>query len=321
MAIISQYQLIGDPLVVGRAPRTRPIRKRTVVCRVLHLGAGRQSSVLAEMVVMGELPRMDMVIFCDTGDEPSWVHEQVAYLDTRLAAVDVPLLVVRRSPQGLVYDTQHNTFGQRFATMPLFIRDPDTGKVSRLKRQCTSEYKITPADDTVLAWLLERGYAQILTDRIGRRRRVVRSDVLTEHYYGISFEEFYRAGKRGPAWQQAIYPLIDLRMTALACVEWLQVRGLRVPKKSACRVCPYHDDPYWLDLQTSAPDEFEHTCRFDDWLRTPAAQRGILRGLRGDVYLHSSCVPLRSIDFAAEIERKRGEPLPMFDLCGDHCMT
>ena len=49
-------------------------------------------------------------------------------------------------------------------------------------------------------------------------------------------------------------------------MSYLQARGLRVPRKSSCRRCPYHDDLYWLSLP--APD-FEAACSFDDWLRTP----------------------------------------------------
>lgn len=315
-----QQSFIEEPIVVARTSIKRQQKPRRVVCRVLHLGAGRQSSAMVEMVVLGELPRMDLVIFCDTGDEPAHVHRQVEYLAGRLASVEIQLLVVRKSAPGIVRDLQSVTSG-RFVSLPFFTRDPVTGKVARLKRQCTSEYKIEPADNTVLAWLLEHGHAQLLTDRLGRIRRVVRTDVLTEHYYGISFEEFYRAGKRGPTWQQAIYPLIDLRMTALDCVKWLRRHGLPVPKKSSCRVCPYHDDQYWLDMQTDSPADFVYVCNFDDWLRTPEAKRGVLRNLRDDVYLHQSCQPLRSINFAAEIEKRRVGDLPMFDLCGDHCMT
>jgi len=316
----SQQSFMDAPTVVSRVITKRQQKPRQVVCRALHLGAGRQSSALAEMVVLGELPRMDLVIFCDTGDEPAHVHRQVEHLTERLATVGIPLLVVRKSEGGIIQDLQHND-NSHFVSLPLFVMQDD-GSRGRLKRQCTNGYKIEPADDTVLAWLVEHGYAQVVIDKNGQSRRVVSQNVLTEHYYGISFDEWTRAGNRGPAWQQAIYPLIDMRMTALDCVKWLRDRGLRVPKKSSCRVCPFHDDQYWLDMQTETPDDFDHVCRFDDWLRTTEGRRSkTLHGLKGSAYLHKSCQPLRSIDFAAEIEKRRGGELPMFDLCGDHCMT
>lgn len=318
MSITSQLRIDAPPIVVARSRRRRP---RQLVCRVLHLGAGRQSSVLAEMIVRGELPRMDLVIFCDTGDEPSWVYEQLEYLAGRLESVGILLTIARKSDRGIVGDLQSTDGSRRFSSLPFFTRDPISGKVARLKRQCTSEYKIEPADSTVLAWLLERDYAQIVHDSLGRTRRVVRGGLLTEHYYGISYEEFYRAGKRGPAWQQAIYPLIDRRMSALDCVRWLRERGLRVPKKSSCRICPFHDDGYWLDLQIEASADFEAACAFDDWLRTPAAKRGLLHNLRDDVFLHKSCQPLRAIDFAAAVASKASGAPAALDLCGDHCMT
>jgi hypothetical protein len=60
--------------------------------------------------------------------------------------------------------------------------------------------------------------------------------------------------------------------------------------------CPFHDDNYWRELREQSPDEFEEACRFDETIRH-------LPGVRGECFLHSSCVPLRDIDFS----RTRGE--------------
>ena len=82
----------------------RSKKPRTVVARVLHLGAGVQSSCIAEMVLAGELPPVDLVIFADTGNEPPWVYKQVRYLAARFKASKIPFLVVRATPGGLVAD-------------------------------------------------------------------------------------------------------------------------------------------------------------------------------------------------------------------------
>ena len=60
--------------------------------------------------------------------------------------------------------------------------------------------------------------------------------------------------------------------------------------------CPYHDDHYWQDLQNRSPDEFDEACQFDETIRH-------LPGVKGECFLHSSCIPLRDIDFS----RTRGE--------------
>jgi len=287
------------------------VSTRAIQARVLHLGAGRQSSCMAEMVVLGELPIMDLVVFCDTGDEPSWVYRQVDYLSARLASVGVELVVAKKRSGGLVADLQSGV--GRFASIPLFTRD-ELGKVSRLKRQCTNEYKIEPADGVVIGWLLDHDLAQWVQYSHGPRRRRVRGGVLTEHYYGISYDEWERAGKRGQGWQVAKYPLIDRKMTTADCIGWLRDRGLPIPRRSACRICPYHDDAYWLMLQEHSPEDFAHVCRFDAWLRSPQARSGLLRNLRDACYVHRSCIPLVDVDFHA------AQAAPA-ELCGDHCMT
>lgn len=304
--------------------RTVPNVRRsqmTVVGRFLHLGAGVQSSYLAELIIAGEAPRPDLVIFADTGDEPQYVYDQVEYLGGRLAEVDVPLQIVRRSERGLVGDIREN-LDARFASMPLFTLHPD-GKVGRVRRQCTAEYKIAPADDEILDWMEERGYAKSGTDKNGVRFRRVKRGILTDHVYGISFDEWERGGARGPSWQRPLYPLIDERLTRFSIEQRMRQRGWRIPLKSACRVCPFHDDQYWLWMKTTAPADFEHACSFDDWLRSDEAKgRKQLEGLRQDCYLHRSCTPLRSVDLEALVEgRGLPESPDLLALCGDHCMT
>ncbi|MGC7363375.1 phosphoadenosine phosphosulfate reductase family protein, partial [Mycobacteroides abscessus] len=59
--------------------------------RVLSLGAGVQSTVLALMACDGTLPGLDAAVFADTGWEPPAVYEQVDRLAAELARVDIPL--------------------------------------------------------------------------------------------------------------------------------------------------------------------------------------------------------------------------------------
>jgi hypothetical protein len=317
-----QHAFIGEDQIILNRKKKRGsalnMRRTRLVARIYHLGAGRQSSYLLERMLIGELPRADLVVFADTGDEPRWVYEQVKYLQARCEEQDIPLFIVRQSEGGLVHDIQHN-FDQRFASLPLYTRGGD-GSIGRMKRQCTSEYKIAPSENMVLNWLVQHGHAMVVIDKNGRTSRRVHADVYTENYYGISYEEYWRAGNRGPGWQKAIYPMIDERKTADDAVLWLGTNNRPVPKKSACRVCPFHNDEYWLWMKTEEPEDFEYVCQFDEWLRSQEAKnRKQLRGLRQDVNLHRSCQPLRSVDFAM-LEKDR-QAAPLLDLCGDYCMT
>lgn len=290
-------------------PQARPQTPKTTVGRFLHLGAGVQSSTIVEMIVEGDLPRVDAVIFADTGNEPKHVYKQVAYLKTRLASVNIPLYEVKKpQSEGIAKDFMKQA--GRFATMPLYTRSSLTGAVGILRRQCTNEYKIIPCDDFILDWMIERAYAN--PNSLGARR--VLKGVQVVNIYGISADEKERQGKRGPAWQQAAYPLIDKNMGRMDCEAYLLAKGLRIPLKSSCKICPYHNDAFWYWMSVNTPDEFEEVCCFDDWLRSPAAAMSSFKQgrIHDETYLHQSCQPLRSIDFKALVEAKKSAQRDMF---------
>ena len=62
--------------------------------------------------------------------------------------------------------------------------------------------------------------------------------------------------------------------------------------------CAFHDDSYWLAMPQQSPQEFEEACRFDETI-------GYLPGVKGDCFVHSSCVPLRDIDFTRTRSERR----------------
>ena len=65
---------LGNPSVLDRK----------VDLRVLSLGAGVQSSVMALMAAKGELPMPDCAIFSDTQWEPKAVYEHLDWLEEQL---------------------------------------------------------------------------------------------------------------------------------------------------------------------------------------------------------------------------------------------
>jgi len=285
-------------------------KPRRLVGKILALGAGVQSSTLVEMIVEGDLPRVDLVVFSDTGNEPFWVYDNVDYLQKRLFSIGITTAVATNNV-GLI-EAVYGGDG-RFATMPLFTKDV-SGKVSQLRRQCTQDFKITPMNNVVLDWMIHRYYAKRITDKNGRVSRRVHPSVAVEYWFGISLDEFERSGRnRGPAWQIAKYPLIEKRMTRAACEQYLLNKNLPVPKKSSCIVCPFHDNNYWRDLKSNHPDLWNEACKFDEWLRTFEGRKRFWR-IRDELYLHRSCVPLREVDF------DQRTPLDHL-ICGDHCFT
>lgn len=310
---IKQQSIFGDWITLQANKRIEQIR--ITVAKVAHVGAGVQSSQICEMVVEGEYPTFDFGVFADTGDEPEYVYGQVEYLRGRLASVGIPLITVKAKGAGLFQQARWGV--GRFVSLPLYTKNPD-GSVSIVRRQCTREFKIEPSDNYILNWLIEAGHAKYSKGKVPRR--IVDRKVLVENIYGISIEELYRAGKRGPTWQKAIYPLIDKRMTRAAAVKWLEDHNLPVPKKSSCKKCPFHEDEYWLDQEQNYPIDFEESCEFDDFLRSPEGRSRFHVTMKADVYIHRSCQPLRAINFAERIAAKNSNPLQEL-MCGDHCRT
>lgn len=307
---LTQMTMFDPP----KRQRTQPERK--CVGKVLMLGGGRQSSGLAEMSVEGELPLFDLVLFADTYDEPKYVYQQVDYLRSRLALVESPLVVVKHSSEQGLMEYTRDLSHSRYAKMPLYVPDAEKG-YRQLPRQCTKEFKIEPCDRYMRQWLVERGYGK--ADKRGANR--VDQRVYVEVMFGFGADEAYRVNRKpfNVGWKRKAFPLYDAGITTARLMEWFEAKGLPQPKKSSCIQCPYHDDAYWLDMKLNSPDDFERACAFDDWLRTPEARRIFLRGVRDLCYLHSSCVPLREVDFENWRWKSKVNPLQMALLFQNAC--
>jgi len=247
----------------------------------LSLGAGLQSSTIAEMVVEGELDKPDLVIFADTGDEPDFVYEQVEYLEGRLAGVGVELVTV--SAGSLPDDLQSAT--KRFAAIPVFSQI--NGKRGRLKRQCTSDYKIEPITKELKRHLLARGLA-----KQDGRGVVVTCQV--ENWLGISLDEVQRMKPARESWLDHRWPLIDRRMTRNDCRQWLKRHDLRIPGKSSCRICPFHSDSYWRAMRDTSTRDWQFVTGFDTSLRENSSR--FAATAKGELYLHRQCIPLAEVD-------------------------
>lgn len=249
--------------------------------RILSLGAGVQSSALLYMSLSGDIAPYDKVIFADTGNEPKAVYNHLASLK---ALAGDTLMVV--SSGNIIEDAMGKS---RFATMPMYVKE--AGKVSVLRRQCTREYKIAPVSEAIRALAYERGLAYVSS---GSYR--IKKGVKIELHMGISIDESHRMSKPRTQWQVNVYPLVERAYTRYDAYRYAVNNNYPIPPKSSCIICPYHDDTYWLSLSL---DEFKIACDFDDFLRSG----NFKTKLRGDLYLHRSCKPLREVAFKANDDK------------------
>lgn len=319
--------------------------------RLLSLGAGVQSTVLALMAADGTLPSLDGAIFADTGWEPARVYRQVDRLDAVLAEAGIPLY---RVSNGNLRDDAINP-AHRYASVPYFVLNapfavqepiefgpcacraprvvgfnddiplpgfgpelgaPDPGcelcsgtgqqpvawrdrpalrseREGMGRRQCTSEYKLSP---------INRKVRELLGAEAPDFRRVPKGRV-AEQWIGFTTDEIGRVSdKDGVSYIKKQYPLLELGMSRTDCEVWLAERGWGDTAKSACVGCPYHGNAQWRDLRNNYPDEWADAVAFDEAIRKGGA-RGL--PLNGTAYLHRSRVPLNvaPIDRATRRER------------------
>ena len=254
---------------------------------ILSLGGGVQSSTLLLMSCRGELPKLDAAIFSDTCWESDETYAHIEWLTAEAERAGIPVLCVTggnlrdRTVEGWARGTKGD--GKRFASLPLFTRAAD-GSVGMLKRQCTKEYKILP---------VQRAIRGLLGQRPGQRWP---TDVAVNLWFGISRDEMRRVRVPDKAWKAHVYPLIGLEkryarvaraMTREDCRQWMDTTYGRIAPRSACLGCPFRSNAEWRGIRASR--HWTDVVEVDATIR----HRG---GIRGDLFLHSSCVPLAEAD-------------------------
>lgn len=243
--------------------------------RILSLGAGVQSTVLALMAADGTLPGLNGAIFADTGWEPAAVYQHLDRLAVALDKAGIPLYRVSSGNlRADAIDPAH-----RYASIPYFVRNPD-GSEGMGRRQCTSEYKLSP---------INRKVRELLGAAAPDFRRVPRGNV-AEQWIGFSTDEIGRVdNKRSVLYVRKRYPLLELGMSRKDCQRWLADHGWTSVAKSACIGCPFHGNAQWRQLRDNHPDEWADAVDFDRAIRKGGA-RGL--PLNGEAFLHRSRVPL-----------------------------
>ncbi len=269
-------------------------REKTLV--VISLGAGVQSSVMAIMAAKGEFPKPDCAIFADTGYEPKKVY---AYLEFLKKILPYPVYVVSKGNiKKDMLDSIDN--GTRFPTAPFFTQAEITGKKGMLRRQCTADYKIVP---------IRKKIRELCGVKYGKH---FPKDKYVEQWIGISTDEIQRMKPARDKYILNRHPLIEAKMSRQDCIDYLKKDNIPLPEKSACIVCPYHNDAYWHFMKTERQEEFADAVEFDKNIRTGS------RNVRDKLYLHRSCKPLDEVEFN---KKENDKQLDMFNnecegMCG-----
>jgi hypothetical protein len=265
------------------------------VKHILSLGAGVQSSTLALMFAQGEFDvKLDAAIFADTQAEPQNVYDWLAYLELEIAKCKHPFPVYRVTAGNLEEQTLRvrtsKKSGNRYVRtlVPAFFKT-EKGR-GFLGRKCTAEFKV-----------------RVLLAKQKRLTRVPRKNtqVMCTTYIGISLDEAHRMKPSTEIWCKNEWPLIDRLMARQDCKDWMKAHGYPEPPRSACYFCPFHSDEEWLRLKNKDPAYFKRAVEYDYKLRSAQRECTGTARLQGDVFLHSSLVPLDKVQFttAKEVDK------------------
>jgi len=258
---------------------------------VLNLGAGVQSTMLYLLAtqkhpaIIEYMPKIDVAIFADTGEEPRAVYRHLEWLKS----LNGPEILVRSTGSRLGDDLKNGTVGRtgrtgrRFATIPAF-----TANGGMSKRQCTMEYKVA---------VIERAIRREIVG-LKPRQRFPKNDVHVHQYMGLSYDEaqrVLRVNKRfyEIPWATPHFPLFETNTDRGGAINWLASRCPHQCPRSACVFCPYHDQSEW-NLVRSVEADWKRACEIDDGLRSDLYVCS--RERRELAYVHRSCVPLRDAD-------------------------
>ena len=251
--------------------------------RVLSLGAGVQSTVMALMAESGELglPKPDIALFADTQWEPPSVYTHLEWLKTQVS------FEIRTVTAGNI---KHNlSLGimpdqSKFIGIPVFLDKSDGGD-GIMRRQCTTQYKLKP---------IHRALREI---HGLKPRQPVPKNVKIEMWVGISVDEIGRAKPSQEEWIEKKFPLIELGLSRAQLHKWFQERYPdRTLPKSACIGCPYHSDGVWKDMKETDEESFMDAVQVDIELRSNPNITALVPDAKA--YLHRSRKPLALVDFS-----------------------
>ncbi len=271
---------------------------------VLSLGAGVQSTTLALMAIRGEIEAPDVAIFADTQWEPAGVYRHLEWLDREMFTAGIPLIVASRGSLREALMTSRAE-GRFVSHPPLFtLREVPVHKpVSKFEQQSLVDVESSKDPLPTMVYTigaLKRGCTRDFKIRVVEaversllgRKRMPSDQVLVTQNIGLSTDELTRMKENPQKWAWNRFPLVELGMSRASCEKWLSNHGYRIPEKSACIGCPYHDNRYWRRLRRDP----------EAWADAVEVDRKIREGLHAhkmevNLFLHRSCTPLEEAVF------------------------
>jgi len=230
---------------------------------VLSLGWGVQSWTMVAMMALDELPHSDYVLHSDTTFERSSTYDFAAKMTPWLGERGVDVVTVKGRRVDVMWQKDSPSI-----MIPAVVKKAD-GSKGHLMRQCTSDWKILPI----------RRY---IRERLKDHKIKIASGVV-QMMTGITTDEVQRMRDSDVQWSENVYPLIDLGMSRIDCISWLDAHDLPIPHKSACTFCPYSNKQTWMELKRNGGADWDMAVQIDANLR---------KKIKDPAFVHLSGKPL-----------------------------
>lgn len=133
---------------------------------------------------------------------------------------------------------------------------------------------------------------------------LMQENALVEQLIGISTDEIQRMKPSRDAYFRSAWPLIDLGLNREACIKYVQKLTGKTPPRSACHMCPYHNNNEWLRLKTEEPEAFNRAVEFEKELQRVKSRTD---NFGSTPFLHRTCLPIDQVPFEELIAAKEAK--------------
>ncbi|WP_394918990.1 hypothetical protein [uncultured Robinsoniella sp.] len=217
--------------------------------KLLHEGRCRKF----DFQYTNQVPIYDAILFCDLGLEPSWVMNQVYFIQQACEWAEIPFYILKSN----LFEDYMNDFGKkRVVSIPFWSVD-ETGKKGKMMRNCTLDYKIALMQNFVRWNLL--GYKK------GKRTK---TEDLKAHemHLGFSKEEEKRCSENPHKMFVNKFPLVEMNLERKDNYAYIRdIWGLET-KASACTFCPFHRNYFFQYIKKNDLSQYEDLIEFDNML-------------------------------------------------------
>jgi hypothetical protein len=229
--------------------------------RVISYGGGVQSTAMVVLAAQGKLQEImggeiQAALFANTGDDSEhpdtlkYVREIAIPYGKKHGLDIIELQTMKNGEPTTIWNEIMKPESKRML-IPVF------GDINMpLQRSCTVDFKIK----TVGRWVKKNGATK---------------DDPALVAIGISTDEIQRAGRgKEESMQQRVYPLLDLGLSRIGCMQVIHDAGIPVPPKSSCFFCPFHKTQVWSELRRDRPDLFDKAQQLEDVMLAKQEARG-----------------------------------------------